>query len=272
MDTRKLTSLILSWSFVVLTITSIVLYITPSGRVAFWASWSLWGLGKEEWGALHTNIGYLFLAVSGIHIVLNWKLIVKYLNKKTREAFAINSNTVASVVIVLVFSVFTMAEIPPLSYIQSLGEGIKELSEIKYGSPPYGHAEMSSLELYCTRTETDVEEAKRLLTEAGIAFTGPEQSIGDIAATNSLTPQDIAKIITPNMVTVENLGGFGTGKRMGQMTLPQISEATGVPVSELQNKLTEAGFNADLSKTLKEIAAAKGSHPSQLVSMLGLEE
>lgn len=272
MDTRKLTSLILAWSFVVLAITSIVLYITPSGRVAFWASWSLWGLGKEEWGALHTNIGYLFLAASGIHIVLNWKLILNYMKKKAREALAVNSNTVTSVVVVLVFSVFTMAEIPPLSYIQTLGEGIKELSEIKYGSPPYGHAEMSSLELYCSRTETDVEQAKQLLVDAGITFTGKDQSIGDIATANNVTPQDIAKIITPNKTVVSSLGGFGTGKRMGQMTLAEISTTTGLPLAELQNKLEQAGFGTNPEKTLKEIAGAKGTHPSQLVSMLGLEE
>lgn len=272
MNTRKLTSLLLAWSFVILSITSIVLYITPAGRVAYWASWSLFGLDKHQWGALHTNIGYLFIAASVIHIILNWKLIVNYIRKKTREAMKINADTVASVVIVMAFSVLTLAEMPPVSWIQTFGEGLKEVSEVKYGSPPYGHAEMSSLELYCQRTGTDVEEAKRLLAEAGIAYTGPDQSIADIATANNLTPQDIAKVITPGQVEVASLGGFGTGKRMGMMTIAQVSEASGLPVAEIEAKLSAAGYSIEPGKTLKEIAAAKGAHPSQLVTMLGLEE
>lgn len=271
MDTRKLTSLLLAWSFVILSITSIVLYITPAGRVAFWAKWSMLGLDKHQWGALHTNIGYLFIAASLIHIVLNWKLIVNYIKKKSKEAMKINTNTVTSVVIVLLFSVLTIAEMPPVSWIQSFGEGLKEVSEVKYGSPPYGHAEMSSLELYCTRTGLDVEQAKANLAKAGITFTSVEQTIDEIAIANNLTPQDVAKAIAPELVTVNSLGGFGTGKRMGMMTIAEVSESSGVPVAELEAKLSAAGYAIDPDKTLKEIAAAKGAHPSQLVSLLGLE-
>lgn len=272
MDTRKFTSLCLAWSFVILTITSIILYIMPSGKIAFWSNWTMLGMDKHQWGALHTNIGYLFLAACLLHIVLNWKLILNYMKKKSKEAFSINWNTISSVVVVLIFSVFTLAEIPPVSWIQTFGEGLKESAEVKQGSPPYGHAELSSLELYCIRTQTDLEEAKRLLDEAGVSITGVDQSIADIAAANDLTPQDISKIITPNVAALTSSAGFGTGKRMGQMTLTQISETTGVPLEELQEKLSDAGLNTDPDKTLKEIAAADGKHPSELVMMLGLED
>lgn len=279
MDTRKLTSLILAWSFIILSITSIVLYITPAGRVAYWASWSLLGLDKHQWGSLHTNVGYLFMAASILHIVLNWKLILNYIKKKTKEAFAINTNTVSSVIIVLVISILTLTETPPVSWVQSFGETLKDASELKYGSPPYGHAEDSSLALFCKRTDLDVEEAKAKLTKAGIAFTSEEQTIEEIAAANNLTPQAVAVAISPR-----NPGGpgggqgmgmgnpYGTGKRMGLMTLPEISEISGVPLEELQQKLKDAGFEADTDKMLKEIASEEGKHPSELISILGLDE
>lgn len=272
MDTRKLTSLLLAWSFVILSITSIILYITPAGRVAYWASWSLGGLDKHQWGALHTNIGYLFIAASLIHIVFNWKLIVKYIQKKSREAMRVNANTVTSVVIVLLFSVFTLAEMPPVSWIQSFGEGLKDSSEMRYGSPPYGHAEDSSLEMYCKRTGIDLEEAKLGLTGAGFTFTGIDQTIEEIALINNVTPKVIADSFTPKTLSSPTLGGFGTGRRMGFMTLPQVSEATGVELSTLVTKLQAAGYSADTAKTLKELAAESGAHPSELVELLGLEE
>ncbi len=271
MQLRKFTSLCLAWSFVLLGITSIVLYITPAGRVAYWSSWAMLGLDKHQWGALHTNIGYLFLLVSAIHIVLNWSVIIRYIRKKTREAFSLNINTVTSSIIVILFALFTVAEAPPVSWIQSFGEGLKEQSEVKYGSPPYGHAELSSLELYCLRTQTDLPDALAQLSQAGIKVTGPEQSIADIADINGITPQEVAMVITPKEVSVAQSLGFGTGKRMGQMRLSEISTTTGVPLPELQQILAEAGYGTDPEKTLKEIAAARGSHPSQLVMILGLE-
>ena len=272
MSTRKLTSLLLAWSFVILSITSIVLYITPAGRVAYWASWELLSLDKHQWGALHTNIGYLFIGASIIHIVLNWKLIINYIRQKTREAMKININTVSSVVIVMLFSVFTLAEMPPVSWIQSFGESLKDTSEMKYGSPPYGHAEDSSLEMYCTRTGLDLEEAKSKLTAAGIVFTGIDQTIEEIALANNLTPQAVANAFTPEKLSSPTLGGFGTGKRMGFMTLSQVSEATGSDLAVLEATLRAAGYSPDPELTLKEIAAQKGTHPSELVALLGLDE
>ncbi|MCK4621505.1 MAG: DUF4405 domain-containing protein [Desulfuromonadales bacterium] len=50
MNMRKITSLIALISFVLLMLTSIILYIVPSGRVAYWAGWRLWALNKEDWG------------------------------------------------------------------------------------------------------------------------------------------------------------------------------------------------------------------------------
>lgn len=283
MNLRKLTSLILAWSFVILAVTSIVLYIVPSGRVAFWANWTLLGLDKHGWGALHTNVGYLFIAVSIIHIVLNWKLIVNYIKKKAREKAqehaGLNKDMIGSIVIVLFFSVFTIADLPPVSWIQAFGEGLKESSEVKYGSPPYGHAEMSSLQLYCTRTAQDVEKAVKALQEAGVSITGTDQSIADIASANGMTPQQIAEIITPKEILGTTLtggggmgGGFGTGKRFGHMPLKEAAQVSGVALADLQAILKESGYPTDPEKTIREIAGAKGHHPSEVVLKLGLEQ
>ena len=49
-STRSLTAFLVTWSFLVLTITGLVLYIVPQGRIAYWVHWSLLGLEKEQWG------------------------------------------------------------------------------------------------------------------------------------------------------------------------------------------------------------------------------
>ena len=62
MKLRKITSLTAALAFVLMVLTSIILYIVPQGRIAYWADWHLWGLTKTEWGNIHINSGLLFLS------------------------------------------------------------------------------------------------------------------------------------------------------------------------------------------------------------------
>ena len=48
MKIRRITSLTASLAFVLMLVTSLILFITPQGRVAYWADWRLWGLTKRE--------------------------------------------------------------------------------------------------------------------------------------------------------------------------------------------------------------------------------
>lgn len=72
-------------SFVVLVLTSIILYIVPQGRVAYWADWHLWGMTKTEWGNLHINLGFLFLFAGLLHIFYNWEPIKAYMKNRAKE-------------------------------------------------------------------------------------------------------------------------------------------------------------------------------------------
>ena len=76
MKIRKIASLTAALSFIVMLLTSIILYIVPQGRIAYWADWRLWGLTKEQWGNIHINTGILFLTALGFHIYYNWKPIL----------------------------------------------------------------------------------------------------------------------------------------------------------------------------------------------------
>ncbi len=74
------------FSFVVLIFNSIVLYIAPEGRVAYWSDWRFWGLTKSQWGDQHITIGFLFLAAGLLHVFNNWNLILAYLKNKARKS------------------------------------------------------------------------------------------------------------------------------------------------------------------------------------------
>ena len=85
MTIRKTTSLTLLLSFIVLILTSLVLYVVPEGRVAYWSDWRWLWLSKSQWGDIHTNSGFLFLVAGLLHLLYNWKPIVSYLKNRAKR-------------------------------------------------------------------------------------------------------------------------------------------------------------------------------------------
>ena len=67
MKIRRITSLTALFAFIVMTFTSVILYIVPHGRIAYWSDWHLFGLSKKEWGSIN-NLGLFFLLSLFLHL------------------------------------------------------------------------------------------------------------------------------------------------------------------------------------------------------------
>ena len=70
MSLRRIVSLTLFLSVAVMLTSSVILYIVPHGRVAYWADWTLWGLSKTQWGDMHTNSGLLMLIAAFVPVII----------------------------------------------------------------------------------------------------------------------------------------------------------------------------------------------------------
>lgn len=253
MKFRKITSLTLLLSGVILLVTSIVLYIVPEGRVAYWSNWKFWGLTKTEWGDHHINSGYLFIIFSIIHIVYNWKPIVNYLkNVKKKIRFSTPEFT-AAFIIVLVTLLGTQFRVPPFGSVLLLGEHIKDRGAEKYGEPPYGHAELSSLEVFARNTGVDIGDAAERLEKAGIAVEDRGQSLKDIAEQNNITPKKIFEVIKPADLVNDGKGLPDIPEPgSGRLTLQKFAAKYNIPLKVVMDALSEKGIDADPGMTLKE--------------------
>jgi hypothetical protein len=49
----------------------VLLYITPRGRVANSTGWTMFGLSKQDWQAIHLNFAVMLLIVVALHLYLN---------------------------------------------------------------------------------------------------------------------------------------------------------------------------------------------------------
>ncbi|MGD9365051.1 MAG: DUF4405 domain-containing protein [Desulfobacteraceae bacterium] len=266
---RKVTSLTALWSFGLLVLTSVILYIVPAGRVAYWADWHLWGLTKTQWGDLHINLGVLFLAAMGMHIYLNWSSIVAYMKTKAKSLRIFTPDFNAAMVITMIVALGTYWELPPFSTVIAFSQSIKDSAAEKYGEPPYGHAELSSLKTLNARMGWDQEVSLERLARQGIRVDGPQQTLQAIAALNDMTPQQVYMAMQPEetpgrRAQLPDMPPAGIGRR----SLADICQEYQLNIPELMRKLKDHQIAAAADQPLKEIAVEHQMAPQDLYDLV----
>nr|WP_321464577.1 DUF4405 domain-containing protein [uncultured Desulfobulbus sp.] len=269
MTVRKITSLTLLLSFILLILTSLVLYVVPEGRVAYWSDWRWLWLSKSQWGDIHTNSGFLFLAAGLLHLGYNWKPIVGYLKNRAKQVQLLAPAMVIALVINLVVVAGTLSGVPPFQSILDFGHSFKDAAARKYGEPPYGHAELSPLRLFAKRTGLDLTTIQQNLTKAGFQWTGPDQTILAIAKANGKTPKAVYDVMTatsdsgaPVTLPAHPTGGIG------QKALGDLCRQYGLDEHKVLAALLAQGIKAEPHQSLKEIAAAHNTDPHSIYELI----
>lgn len=270
---RRLTSLTALLSFALVLVTSVILYIVPAGRVAYWADWRLWGLTKEQWGALHINLGTLFLLALLLHAWLNWKAITSYLQTRARESFRLSPELLWSALLVTAFSIGTLASVPPFSSFLQLNAWFKDEAVRVYGEPPYGHAELSPLASFAAKVGMDLPKALENLRAAGMAPKNEQEAVATIAARHKVSPQRLYQIMQGGVAT-KDVGGASGGLPLmapsgsGQLPLADFCARHGLNLDASIKALDAGGIPAKGDMTLKQIAQAAGRAPSDVYDIL----
>ena len=272
MNIRKITSLTMLISFVLCILTSAILYVAPHGRVAYWSNWRLWGLSKTQWSELHLNLGILLLLAGFLHVYYNWKLITAYLRNKAKQMKVFTVNFNIALILTLIVGIGTYFQIPPMSTIINISESIKDSAGIKYGEPPYGHAELSSLKMFTKKVDLDLSKSIELLRQAEIQFENETQTINDIAKENNLTPKQVYEIIKPAAQKKDTNGhsvfpdspppGFGRKK------LSEVCTDFGLDLPEIIYALSKKGVKAESAQSIKEIAAKNNMEPMAIFEII----
>lgn len=261
MSMRKITSLTALISFVLLMATSIVLYIVPAGRVAYWAGYKLWGLDKVQWGHVHINLGFLLLIAIILHVYYNWSAMISYMKNRSKQVQIFTANFNISLVVTLIVFFGTLAGIPPMSSIINMGDAISEKSNLYYGEPPYGHAELSPLADFVDKVKLDLDESLTKLQAAGIKVDSPAQTMQEIATANGLSPQHVYDAIKPtgsgSSTGMPAEAPGGTGGR----TLEQICQMYQLDHNSIVAGLAEKGITVESGQKIKDIATANGLDP-----------
>ncbi len=269
---RAFTSFMMFMSFTIEVFTGIILYIVPPGRVAHWTNWRLLWLEKSQWEAWHTVFGYVFLFFGILHIIYNWKPLMHYLKSKAAGTVKNKKEIAATIIVVLVFTIGSIFEIPPVSYVYDLSEYISESWENKESSPPVPHAERLTVEEFSKYIEMKPSEIFEILKKAGVKVSDQNKTIEEIAQENNMTPSELFKKIkekTGKSIELKQSSENYTPRRgYGRMTLKTISIDLKIPVKKIIETLSENGIKAKEEETLKEIADKYDKTPYELFEII----
>jgi len=256
-------------SFVLLFITIVVLYIVPQGRVAYWADWRLWGLTKEQWGNIHINIGLLFLLSIFLHIYYNWKALLTYLKNKARQLTVLTPEFNAALALTVIFAVGTYFELAPFSWVLDFNTHLKDRAAAKYGEPPYGHAELSTLKAFASKAGLDLAVSLQRLKQANVVYENENQSIKDIARINELSPQQV-------FIAMRPVGERNPAKGLpptpppgtGNRTPADFSQEYRLDIQQILKGFSDNNVSAGAAMTIKQIARQNNMAPSDVYALM----
>jgi len=262
MSIKKVTSLTALLSFAVMAFTSIILYIVPHGRVAYWADWHMFGLTKTEWGDIHITTGVLFIIAVGFHIWYNWKLILAYLSDKAKNLKIFTREFSIALILTAVFVAGTCFQAPPFVWILDINTYLKDSGAQKYGEPPYGHAELSSLKTFIGKMGFNSGECTERLKNAGVRIEDRSQSLAEIARLNNMSPQQVYLAMKP----AEKSGKAKTmpdnpPPGMGKRSLADICQEYSLNIPAVLSGLVQNNIKATAEMTIREIAGQNNTSP-----------
>ena len=276
---RSFIAFLVTWSFIILTVTGIILYIVPQGRIAYWINWNLFALDKTQWGELHMIFGGLFIGTGIWHLYYNWKPFKKYLSEKVSGHIKIKRELVTSLLLTFVIISASILRLPPVSWVFDLNGYIKD-SWITSPAlePPFGHAEEVSLAALARRTGLDLKRAETALQQNSITFNGAKDTIKQIATANDKTPKEIWQLIqhlkTPaqpqqsEMLTPLDVETQYGGSGIGKKTIKGIAEQSGVDLSLALERLKAAGIEGSAEDKLKPLAEIHNQTPIELLKII----
>ncbi len=220
---RGFISLLTALSFLIMTVSGVILFITPQGRIAYWLDWTFMGISKTQWGDMHITTSLLFALAGLWHTWLNWRALVSYFQDKVSKALALKAELAVAAVITVFCTIGGIYKTPPLSYILDFNEYLKE-SWVKTpeDEPVISHAELMPFKQFVQKVDIELEPALAELSKQGIKVDGPDQKLLDISRKNGKSPSQIYKLL-------KTLEGVKTPEAAATPAAVQPQQAAGQP-------------------------------------------
>jgi len=256
---RAFVSVLAGFSFILMAVTGLVLFFTPSCRIARDTSWFFWGHDKDQWVAVHVWFSIAFTVASLIHIYLNWTALTNYFKTKLQQGFAFRAEWISALVICGIIYAGTVYEAAPFSSLIAWKETFKhgaagegQQGQGWRGGRAGGHQvgnHPGPLEGHLANREQDLN---------GHGSNYQQRHSGQEQQQVGFCEEGQAQLRGPGAAQ----GG------MGHKTLRQFCNDERIELSWALSRLRNEGFTARETMTIREIADGAGVHPRELRTVL----
>lgn len=272
---KKVVSLLLFFSLFFMMLTSLVVFVEPSPRVASWANWTFLGLSRQHWEGAHLGMGLLFMAAGLLHLALNWDALLDHLRDDDGAVVVFTKPFFLGLGLSVVLFVAFLAGVPPIHQLVSLSGYLKDRAADTFGEPPYAMAERSTLEDFARRMGIDAEKALALLRLRNIKADSATETLAAIAARNNVAPGGVFEAL--KMVMEPSGGGRPELPKdpppgLGRRRISDICEEYGLDLKAVMQRLSAAGFKAQPAWTLSEVSKASNALPIAVYEALRAEK
>jgi hypothetical protein len=158
---------------------------------------------------------------------------------------------------------------PPFLWVVEISESIKDSAAEKYGEPPYGHAELSSLKTLTSRMGFDLAKSVEGLREAGVEFDSEEQTIQEIAKQNEMSPQQVYLAMKPLSTVGENKKlPLSPPPGLGRRSLADICQEYNLNIPTILRSLNDNNIKATAEMNIKKIAEQNSISPIDVYEVI----
>jgi hypothetical protein len=263
---RSFISLYITLSFIIITLSGVILFSSPSGRVANWSNWRYLGLLKSQWQAIHTIFTFLFVIAALFHLIYNWKPLMIYIRTKINSQLRLRSEIFfVGTLVIIVFYLTTTGSIP-FSSIMNLGQNLKDSWSAQSIEPPVPHAEELTIHKFAATINMDYGALENKLASKGIKITSDSASIKEISNQNGISPSQFYNYVKESFG--KSISSTGEGREYGRKTVQQLCAEFHISVDEGLNKLKLNGISASKNDNIKEIASRNNMLPYQIAGIL----
>jgi hypothetical protein len=264
---QRFVSLSLGLSFIVMLISSFVLYLQPDRGVTAWSGWSLFAIDKGAWDNLHITLGLLFLVFLIWHIYYNWKPIKHYLKVK-KKWVVLTKEFNASLLLVVFFFLGTLYMLPPLNVLINVGNGVKAMHAKENGTPPFLFAEKSTLKDFMRIHHMNEESVRLALKHHKIYAKNTTQTLETIAISNHITPKKLFEAMSSNHIQKFDLP-YTMPLGLAHETFSELNQKYSFDLEKFIGYLKrEYSIKVVPTSRFKKVTVVNNLHPATLYSML----
>jgi len=200
----------LLFSFIVMIISGIVLYVAPEGSLSRWISWDVLNLSKKQWEHQHTVFSYLFILFTVFHIFkINWGLLLSYFTPEKIKISHFKEVVIAFLITILVF-IGTLYNVGPLRFVNNLGGAISDKFAENVEIPNIPDSEKLTIKQFSSEIlKTSYENINAILKNKDFKDLREDILVKDFCLINNISPHEFYRILKGELLQINNSSVMG---------------------------------------------------------------